>query len=121
MENLTCYPFIDLLDCMNILLANLEDIELEGETFPTETILGEPPHSVEDCITDKEIINISSKNQTQAFIVKQSSISLYTPDKDSEAVKETNSAECLKLKKTELREPHSFDNIFDSDTKVLFE
>lgn len=104
---------------MNILFANLEEIALEGEIFPTESILGEPPYSVYDCITEKEIIKVSSKNQTQAFVVKQASISLYTPDKESEVIEKPNSAESLKFKKSELREPHSFDNIFDSDIKVF--
>lgn len=82
MENLTYYSFIDLLECMNLLLGSTTTIKLGDEIFVTETILGRAPHALNECSSKKQIIKIASKNNTQSFVVNQNGISLFTPSKE---------------------------------------
>lgn len=98
MENLTCFSFLDLLDCMNLLLGNLSTIKIGNEEYNTQDLIGRAPISIlkysntESTFTDcynystsqvprsPRIIKIASKTNTQSFIEKQDEICPLTAD-----------------------------------------
>lgn len=79
MENLTCYSLMDLLDCMNLLLSNLETIQFGDESYPTQSILGSPSHSLKDFHHDKNEYIKANLDQNRPSIANQSDTCLFTP------------------------------------------
>jgi hypothetical protein len=98
------------------LLANSETFQIGDESYPTQSILGTPSHSLQG--VSHEVINAGSIDQNQPFLVNQSGSCLFTPTKPKTYFDNFSDLPDLPDLPEGIKDPVSYDNIFDCQSKV---
>ena len=140
-------PTEELYEWTNLILSNSKSINVRGEIFPTESLLGHSPNVWNESLIEHEEGQLVENDQNYGSLTNQAGASIFTPNKVKDSPEEYHNEGNLENKSRDneigeeevhgsfhevlrpnifenqassfYKEPASYDNIFDRNVKIL--